>query len=81
MKTLILLISLFSFNSKAALSESVCGPLVVAEIKKINPSMAEPEAIIMWTAICKGILDHIKADGETETTTASFGVPTPGVIK
>jgi len=53
-----------SINIKAATSDSVCAGLVVTEIKKINASGTDAFLIPYWTAICKGILDHLKASAD-----------------
>lgn len=49
-----------AIDAKATLSESTCASLVVNNLKTINGSIAEAQAIQYWTQICKGILDHIK---------------------
>ena len=62
MKTLILIALLsVSITCNAALSESACAGLVVNNLKTINGTVAEAQAVTYWTQICKGILDHIKA--------------------
>ena len=74
---------IFSAESFSALSNSVCGSLVVAEIKTINTALtgdAETQAITMWTAICKGILDHIKASADINLLAGDISVPALGLI-
>ncbi len=85
MKKILLVICflIFSLNVKAALSDSVCGNLVVTEIKTIVTSLtgaAETEAIALWTAICKGILDHIKASGDINLAAGDISVPGAGLL-
>lgn len=83
MKLVIVFCFLLSGNCFAALSNSVCANLVVTEIKVINPALtgtAETEAIAMWTAICKGILDHIKASADINLMAGDITVPSLGLF-
>lgn len=69
MKTYVFIfLALFSFNAKAALDESVCATLVTTELKALNSEILEPRLIPYWTAICKGILNHIKAAAVVNNT-------------
>jgi len=74
---------LLSFNVEAALSNSVCASLVVTEIKTINTGLtgaAEAEAITFWTAICKGLLTHIKTSADINLGAGDIVVPGLGLL-
>ena len=82
-KLSILLFLIFSVEAFPALSDSVCANLVVTEIKTINTALsgaAETEAIAMWTAICKGILDHIKTSADINLSAGDITVPSLGLF-
>lgn len=82
---------LISFNSYAALDESVCANLVKTELEKINSSASKPYVLQYWTAICKGILDHIKQAAQVSNTgscnitggssTGTWGTTSTGTIQ
>lgn len=62
---LIIFITLFSRSTFSALNASACANLVKTEIANLNPSAgSSPYVLEYWTAICKGIIDHIKAAAE-----------------
>lgn len=71
-----------SFKSNAALSESGCASLIVTNLKSENNKIdatEETRLTTYWTAICKGILDHIKTSGVVTTTVNGVtGSGTPG---
>lgn len=69
--TLIVFIITSFINANAALDESACASLVVAEIQKENPDADTSRLTPFWTAICKGILDHIKAAAVVTNTGTS----------
>lgn len=62
MKKLILIIALFFLTETtfAAMNEATCATLIIAEIKKENPSADDARLLPFWTAICKGLIDHMK---------------------
>lgn len=55
-------------SANAALSESSCASLVVSNIQAQNPLADSARLTPYWTAICKGILDHIKSAGQVQVT-------------
>lgn len=55
----------------AALNEATCATLVVNNIKAINSGAESSRLVPYWTAICKGILDHIKAAAVVTTPVTS----------
>ena len=54
-----------------ALNESQMADLVIANIAALGVSQASPQQKVLWDAICKGIIDHIKASGATTTVVTS----------
>ena len=64
MRFMIIIMFILPITVKANLSESACATMVVNELKTVNPSLNEAQAIAMWTKVCKGILDHIKASAQ-----------------
>lgn len=85
MKKIILLIVLIIGipQTYGALSNSVCAGLVVDEIKILNTGLtgaAETQAISYWTAICKGLLDHIKASADINLLAGDIPVPALGLL-
>jgi len=82
-KLIILLFLIFSVNAFSAMVPSVCANLVVTQIKTINTSLtgsAETEAIAMWTAICTGIINHIKTSADLNLQAGDIPVPALGLI-
>ncbi len=78
MKSVLIIVLLFtSINSFAATSDSVCADLVTTEIKAINPDANKALLTPYWTAICKGILDHLKADADVTPGTFIDGQSSP----
>ena len=79
----LLIFFLITSNCYAALNDTVCANLVVAQIKLVNTGLtgaAETEAKTYWTAICKGILDHIKTSGDLNLGAGDISVPGLGLL-
>jgi len=66
MRKILILILLFlmTYSVFSATDESVCATLVVTQIKTVNPQAQDAQLIPFWTAICKGILDHLKTSAD-----------------
>lgn len=81
-KFLFLIFFLFSFNSYAVLNENVCASLVVTELKTTNTVTPAQEArmITQWTAICKGLITHIKTAADLNFLAGDIPVPSAGLI-
>jgi len=77
---LILVLLIASWKISSATNESICADLVVAEIKVLNPPADAATLKPYWEAICKGILNHLKADAVILPTTFldSLGQPVTG---